>query len=181
MKIKSMAPYISLRSIRENDWPDLWSLISNEDVTHFLTWEKYTSKEAGYAFLKRAMTCISPPDEFLAICFKDKLIGTSHIIKRHEAKLQIGFSVLPNYYQIQADTLALKSLLKYISNSKWNTEGIVELWVDVHQKNEHAIKVILDCGFIQNQVEIAPKRDRYTKKVSRCKVLSKTNSKKKLH
>lgn len=156
---------VSLRKITKTDFEDLWLHISSAKVAKYLTWQAYKDKEKGKEFLKRAINESSYPSEFLAIIFKTKLVGTIHIIERKSGKSQVGFSVRPEFKDLNIEATAVKKfieLLKTRTTTKWFSNGQMELIVDIHKKNIHAKRIIRDLGFILKEEDVQKNRDRYS-------------------
>jgi predicted dehydrogenase/RimJ/RimL family protein N-acetyltransferase len=129
---------ITLRPLTEQDWPSLWELLTDPEVSRYLTWSAYTSENEGRLFLKKAIECHKMPNQFLAIIYKNSLIGTLHAIEK-EGEIQIGFSVSPLYRTLELDRRALHNLLQGL-----NTE---RCYFDLHCENSHSISVVESLGF----------------------------------
>ena len=91
------------------------------------------------------------PNQFHAVIYEDRLIGTLHAIEREEG-VQIGFSILPKYKALELDRKALQFLLKELSGSK--------CYFDLHHENRHSISIVESLGF-QKKEQITPSRSRW--------------------
>ncbi len=58
--------------------------VTNKKVTRFLTRKTYQNHDDTMSFIQYASKCIAYPNEFLAIIYGHKLIGTIHILAGEE-------------------------------------------------------------------------------------------------
>jgi RimJ/RimL family protein N-acetyltransferase len=144
---------VTLRCVTEQDWPSLWKLLTNPEVSRYLTWSAYTSENEGRLFLKKAIESNKMPDQFLAIVYRNFLIGTLHAIEKGK-EVQIGFSVLPLYKTLELDRKALHILLQELGKER--------CYFDLHHENSHSISVVERLGFKKKE-EISDSRCRWRK------------------
>lgn len=154
---------LNLRTGKESDFESVWIYSSNQEVTKFLTWDCYTSKEKCKLFFEeQVLKHKTLPNVFLMIELNDKVIGTAHIIQRSAFCNQIGFGILPEYWNKGYGTKIIKLIEKYIVDN-FESENC-EIKADMHKNNVYMRKILKNAGyeFIGN---IENNRESYTKKV----------------
>lgn len=154
---------LQFRSLELKDLSDLSEYVEDSLVTKYLTWNSYKDKLDIQKYIQSSQTKNDFPDEVLAVLFKDKVIGTVHIIYRKDEFIQVGFGVISKLWNKGFGTQIFKILLEYIDNSKWalKTNKIV---ADVHKDNIYAIRIIRKYNFIFEK-KLNDNRIRYTLKI----------------
>lgn len=155
-----MKPKINFRHLRLKDLDDVYSFVKNKNVTKFLTWKTYSSKEETLNYLNIVSKKNSFPDETLGIIYQNALIGTIHLIYRDNYNTQIGFGIKENYWNQKIGKHVVSKLIKYLKNGDWGDKTKVIL-ADVNQKNIYAIKILEKNCFVLSEKNIEKFRDRY--------------------
>ena len=138
---------IVLRNLSESDFKDLKKFVSNSQVTKYLTWKPYFDDKKIREFLEKSIACVDFPNEYLAIIYKGKLIGTIHLIDRYQGCVQFGFGIMPDLWGQGLGNVAVCMTLDYIKKTKWS-ERVKEIWADTHKDNLIAKKILLKNNFI---------------------------------
>ncbi len=141
-----MSKEIELRTAQESDFSDFWEFCSNEEVSKYLTWDKYTDKDLAKSFFEEKMLKNTElPNVYLMILYQGKVIGNAHIIERPEDGLQIGIGLLPQYWHKKLGTHALVELENYIRKN-WKSK-YCQLLADIHENNTAMRKILLNQGY----------------------------------
>ena len=160
----NLNPALKLTHLKPKDYQDLQRFVTNKKVAKYLTWKVYHKESDIREYFKKILNKDSYPDETLAIDLKNKLIGTVHIISRENRAAQIGFGLLPDFWNMGLGSIALSLMRDYIKRSTWinNSE---ELWADVNRLNRYAIKILLKSGFTLTKLKLPLNRSRYIYKI----------------
>ncbi len=140
---------ILFRHLTASDFVQLIEFVTDSKVTKYLTWEPYSDTERIKGFLNNAEKCSGFPNEFLAIIFETKLIGTVHIIDRQNGCIQFGFGITSDYWGQGLGDGIVKATLNYINTSEWQ-EKTSEIWADIHRDNIFAKQILIKNGFIRS-------------------------------
>lgn len=152
---------IAFRNLLKSDFESLKAFVGDKRVTRYLTWESYTEDKKVINFLDKAGECTEFPNEYLAVIYKQRLIGTVHLISRGNGYIQFGFGITPPYWGKGIGNEIVKKAINYIKTSSW-LENAVEIWADTHQENIHAKKILLKNKFSYNGlISQESNRERY--------------------
>ncbi len=151
------------RHLHEGDIEELWLLISDPDLSEYLTWDMYTDKKTAQEFLLQATKKTGYPDEFVGLVENGRLIGTTHCIERYKGKYQFGFSALPHHLKSVAFQKSILDVISTIASDGhgWGRAVNAELLLDLHVRNAVARRVASIIGFRLIQPGIAPMYDRF--------------------
>ena len=136
---------LALRITVEKDFDAVWSYCSNATVTKYLTWDPYTSKAEFSEFFNEKMLNASE-SLFLVITLDDVVIGTSHIIERSESTLQIGYGILPEYWNRGLGGKILGLIERYIEEH-WAGRSWTIL-LEFHKDNIAMQKIAVKRGYL---------------------------------
>ncbi len=134
--------------------------ITNPLVSKFLTWKTYVNKLEIDKYFNYAISCTNFPDEIFCIILNNEIIGTIHMISRGNKSTQIGFGLLPEFWNKGIGLRVLKKNIKFIKSSSWYGET-KEIWAVIHKDNIYAKKLFLKFGFIFNKKNTKKNFDRY--------------------
>lgn len=140
---------IELRHILPIDFNDMKSYVTNDQVTRFLTWDTYKNEEHVRGFLDKATGLNKFPNEFLGIIYKNKMIGTVHMIERKNKIVQFGFGILPVCWGRGLGAEIVKNVISYLKSGEW-IKFVNLVVADIHKDNVHAIRVLEQCGFTKS-------------------------------
>ena len=120
--------------------------LKNNKVSKFLSWKPYKDIIKIKNYFKYATNSINFPDEILSINYNGTSIGTAHILSKGGGVTQIGFGILPNFWNKGLGSIILKKLILYIKKSEWsnNTKEIIGV---IHKNNIYAIKIFQKENF----------------------------------
>lgn len=148
---------IQLRHIYQSDkW--IKAYITDIQVTKFLTRNAYIRQRDIDKFIEYASTCISYPNEFLAILYEDKPIGTAHILSENDY-IKIGFGIMPYIRWKWLGTQLVKHIIQYVSQS--SRHHISKIVAEVHVENKAAVHVLLNNNFTLLEMADMHSREKY--------------------
>lgn len=154
---------ITIRHLKIKDSQQLWSFVSDDAITKYLTWKSYVDKKDSDDYLLIATKKKSFPDEVLGICVDDRLVGTIHMISRGGNRVQFGYGILKNEWGNGYATKGSELALLYLRKTWLKSFDAIEVWADVHKKNLAGIGVAEKLGFALMCKNVEPNRDRYVK------------------
>lgn len=137
---------IQLRNFCLADLDDLYERASDEEVTKFMTWETFKSKEKLREFLVKV---VIPHPWFKAICVNGKPIG--HVMLKqgtniHGCRAEMGYAIARKYWKMgfttQAVTAALKLGFKEL-------QGVKRIEALVLPENAASARVLEKAGFVK--------------------------------
>jgi RimJ/RimL family protein N-acetyltransferase len=139
---------ITLRPFRESDLEDFYGWASDDEVTRFMTWETFKSKEKAREFLKRV---IIPHPWFRAICTtedKPKVIG--HVVMEqgsgiHICRAEVGYAISRKYW---GNGFATKALTRALHTAFQEVEGLKRIQALVLPENVASQRVLHKAGFV---------------------------------
>ncbi|KAJ9182133.1 hypothetical protein P3X46_006159 [Hevea brasiliensis] len=140
---------ISFRPLEVSDVDDFMVWASDERVTHFCSFNPYTSKEDGINYIKN--TVISHP-WFRAICLNNRPIGAISVTKNSGNDIcrgELGYVLAGQYWGKGIATRAVKMVAKTIFSERPELERL-EALVDV--QNVGSQKVLEKAGFTREGV-----------------------------
>lgn len=129
--------------------------ITNPLVCIFLSWQPYHKENDIQDYFSYAKSCTNFPDEILCIIYEDRCVGTAHILKREGRIAQIGFGILPEYWNKGIGTTVCEKIINYIRESRW-FENIDILRAVIAQQNTAALKIIAKLGFVLDKINTKP-------------------------
>lgn len=137
---------VLLRPATENDFEAFWKFASDENVSKYLTWEKYEDRRnAQKFFYEKILKNQELPNAYLMIEYNGIVIGNAHIIARSKFKLQIGIGLVPNYWNKGLGSKSLLELERYIK--KHGNNLYYELLADIHQNNEVMRNILIKNNY----------------------------------
>lgn len=155
---------IFLRNFKSEDLLVVEEYVTSKKVAKFLTWKAYSNKDEILDYFQKALNLNKYPNEFLIIMNNNNAIGTTHIIFRGEEITQIGFGILPKYWNQGIGSLILPAIIKYIKKSEFYEKSKI-ICADISIDNIAAIKIFIKNNFILYKQNFQPNRDRYIYKL----------------
>jgi RimJ/RimL family protein N-acetyltransferase len=108
------------------------------------------------------MKCKKFPDEIFCITFNNEIIGTSHMVFRGNKDVQIGFGILPEFWnQGLGYKISIKIIQHIVNSSEWSKK-VSRISVVIHNKNIYALKIFAKLGFSLETKNIKDNFDKYT-------------------
>lgn len=142
-----MSKNIKLRHVNSNDFDEVWAYCSDPHVTKYLTWDHYVSKEDFKDFfIEKMLTSKNISNLFLVITLDNKVLGTAHIIQRAENVLQIGFGILPIYWNKGFGSQIIRLIEDYIVNNSNKKSWIIR--ADFHKENYFIYKILEKQNYV---------------------------------
>lgn len=142
-----MSKNIKLRHVNSNDFDEVWAYCSDPHVTKYLTWDHYVSKEDFMDFFtEKMLTSKNISNLFLVITIDNNVLGTAHIIQRAENVLQIGFGILPIYWNQGFGSQIIRLIEDYIVNNSNKKSWIIR--ADFHKGNYAVYKILKKQNYI---------------------------------
>jgi RimJ/RimL family protein N-acetyltransferase len=137
---------IQLRNFCLADLDDLYEWASDEEVTKFMTWEAFKSKEKLREFLVKV---VIPHPWFKAICFKGKPIG--HVMLKqgtgiHNCRAEMGYAIARKYWRMGFTTEAVTTALKMGFKE---LQGVKRIEALVLPENVASARVLEKAGFLK--------------------------------
>jgi RimJ/RimL family protein N-acetyltransferase len=148
----------------EKDTKKVREYITNPQVANFLTWEPYKNEVEIKKYFKYAFSCGDFPDEILCILFNNEVIGTAHLLKRDNENMQIGFGILPKFWNKGLGSKISLELIQYIKNSIW-AKKINHIRAVIHKDNMYAQRIFTKLNFDLKQKNIKGDFDLYVLKL----------------
>lgn len=139
---------IALGHIRPSDYRSMKSYVTDPKVSQFLTWKPYNDEKKIKDFFNTSTSLNEYPNEFLGIYFKNKMIGTVHLIERENKMVQFGFGILPCFWGNDFGSMIVKQTILYLKKGLWFLR-VKTIVADVHKKNIFSIRVLEENGFIK--------------------------------
>lgn len=140
---------ISLRPLDVSDVDDFMVWASDERVTHFCSFNPYTSKEDGINYIKNT---VIPHPWLRAICLNNRPIGAISVTKNSGNDVcrgELGYVLAARYWGKGIATKAVKMVAKTIFN-QWPELKRLEALVDV--ENVGSQRVLEKAGFMREGV-----------------------------
>ncbi|KAL5541540.1 hypothetical protein UlMin_009250 [Ulmus minor] len=135
---------ISLRPFDLSDIEDFMEWASDEKVTKYCTWEPYTTKEEGIAYIKDK---VIPHPWFKSICLDNKKIGSISVSSNSgndRCRGELGYVLGSKYWGRGIGTKAVRLVCETIFK-EWPHLERLEALVDV--ENVRSQKVLEKVGF----------------------------------
>ncbi|VVB07444.1 unnamed protein product [Arabis nemorensis] len=133
---------VHLRPMTISDVDDFMVWATDTDVTRYCTWEPYTSREAGIAFINDV---VLPHPWLRAICLEnDRPIGSISVTPVDKIRGEIGYVIGSKYWGKGIATEAVRLVAAEIFKEKPEMERL-EALVDVD--NVGSQKVLEKVGF----------------------------------
>jgi RimJ/RimL family protein N-acetyltransferase len=143
-----MADVLSLRNFTTDDLDHFLEWATDPEVTKFLTWEPYTSRDEALAFL----TSVAIPHPWLkAICLDGKAIGSINLRKGsgvHRCLAVMGYCLSRKYWGRGYVTQAVKLAL----STGFQDLDVVRIEALVNPKNIGSRRVLEKAGFQQDDL-----------------------------
>ncbi|CAM6103972.1 unnamed protein product [Calypogeia fissa] len=137
---------LSLRNFTTDDLDHFLEWATDPQVTEFLTWEPYTSREEALSFLRR----VAIPNPWLkAICLDGKAIGSINLRKGshiHKCVAEMGYCLARKYWGKGYATRAVKLAV----SSGFEDVGVSRIQALVHPENIGSRRVLEKAGFQQD-------------------------------
>lgn len=129
----------------ESDFDNVWRYSSDEDVTKYLTWNKYEKLRDFETFFKEQyLKNLQFPNFFRTISSDSRFAGTLHMLVRKRDTLQIGFGLLPEFWGRRVGSIVLDNVCQMIVDQY---PKIRTIQADVNRDNVAMIKMIESYGF----------------------------------
>lgn len=109
--IHSKEEKISLRTLSSADIDDFMEWATDDEVTRFMMWDSYKSREDAEIFFKNV---VEKHGWFKAICLGEKVIGSMTLDKgkgAHSCKAELGYVLAKKYWGKGLVTQAIKNAL----------------------------------------------------------------------
>lgn len=111
---------IYLRKLNLKDANDLFEYVSNENVTHYLTWNPHKNIEETKAYLSNVATKYDQDTYRWAICLKEnnKVIGTIDVVRlnKENEEAEIGYVLNDKYHNHGYMSEAFNGVINYLFN-----------------------------------------------------------------
>ncbi|OAY55740.1 uncharacterized N-acetyltransferase p20 [Manihot esculenta] len=140
---------ISFRPLDVSDVDDFMVWASDERVTHFCSFNPYTSKEDGINYIKNT---VIPHPWLRAICLNNRPIGAISVTKNSGNDVcrgELGYVLAARYWGKGIATKAVKMVAKTIFSERPELERL-EALVDV--ENVGSQRVLEKAGFTREGV-----------------------------
>ena len=124
------SPELSLRPLDLSDKDEYMVWATDGKVSRFCSWDTFTSKEAGIAYIKNT---IIPYPWFRAICLDDKVIGAILVSANNagnRCRGELGYVLTSKYWGKRIATRAVKMVASTIFK-EWPHLERMEALVDV--------------------------------------------------
>ncbi len=155
-----MESMIELKHITIKNIPAVSNYIVNPEVSKFLTWKPYTNEIDIQKYFDYAVKCLDFPDEIFCIIFEDEIIGTAHLLYRPNESVQIGFGILPRFWNKGLGYKVAIEIIQYIRNSRWSKETKRIIAV-IHKKNVFASRIFIKLDFCLEKENVKDNFDQY--------------------
>ena len=137
-----------LRKLDDNDYQEIFSLRSSDDVNKYIDREKATDIEQAKVFIKKIEAAISENRSFYwAICFNDnkKLIGTTGLWNFSEDRTiaEVGYELNPSYQKRGIMNEALESVIHY----GFTELKLITLLAFSHKENNNSVRLLEKNNF----------------------------------
>lgn len=130
------------------DVDDFYEWASDEEVTRFMTWEPFKSKQQAREYVANV---VIPHPWFKAICIQgnDKAIG--HIMLKqgsgmNSCRAEMGYAISRKYWKMGVTTQAVITALKIALKE---LKGITRIEALVLPENVASVRVLEKAGFIK--------------------------------
>ncbi|KAL1543263.1 hypothetical protein AAHA92_20263 [Salvia divinorum] len=137
---------ISLRPIKKSDMDDFMVWASDERVTHFCTWDSYTSRDEALHFLNNSAI---PHPWYRAICVGDRAVGSISVTPgsgTRSSTAELGYVVAFEHWGKGVATEAVRIVASTIFQ-EWPLLQRLEAFVD--PDNGGSQKVLEKAGFVR--------------------------------
>lgn len=137
---------VQLRNFCPADLEDFYEWASDEEVTKFMTWEAFKSKETLREFLLKV---VIPQPWFKAICFRGKPIG--HVMLKqgtniHNCRAEMGYAIARRYWGMGFTTEAVTTALQMGFKE---LQGVKRIEALVLPQNVASARVLEKAGFVK--------------------------------
>lgn len=137
---------VSLRRFGVGDADELYEWGGDPEVTKFMTWETFTSKEEAREYVAKV---ILPHPWFKAICLNGKPIG--HVVLKqgsgiHSCRAEVGYAIGRRYWKRGLTTTALVAALQMAFKDK-ELQGMERVDALVLPENVASARVLEKAGF----------------------------------
>lgn len=155
---------IVLRSLSENDYPEIYALRSNASVNTFLNRKPCASITEAKEFIAIILENSNQGDSYywaIASLEDNSLLGTICIyaISEQDRSCQIGYELMPQQQKKGYVTEALKLVLLWIQQKL----PIKTVIAETHKENTSSIQVLLQHDFQLKAVDSGSKIVTYIK------------------
>ena len=138
--------HVQLRNFCLADLDDLYEWASDEEVTKFMTWEAFKSKEQLREYMVKV---VIPHPWFKAVCLNGKPIG--HVMLKqgtgiHSCRAEMGYAIARKYWSRGFTTQAVKAALKL---GFIELPGLKRIEALVLPDNIASARVLEKAGFIK--------------------------------
>ncbi|XP_068635975.1 uncharacterized protein [Aristolochia californica] len=148
-RVGKETPEITLRKFDLSDVDDFMVWATDDRVSRFCSWDTYTSKEAGLAYLRDT---VLPHPWFRAICVDNRPIGAISLIPgsgNDECRAEMGYVLASGYWGKGIATRAVKMVVSRVFD-EWTHLERVEALVEV--ENPGSQRVLERAGFSKEGV-----------------------------
>lgn len=137
---------LRLKHVAKDDFSQIKKYITHPMVSKYLSWQPYTASSKIDQYFAYALQSTHFPDEIFSIIFNKKIIGTAHILNKGNNITQVGFGILPEFWNKGIGTEVAQKIIGRIENSPWSPSSQYIL-IKVHKKNLFAKKIADKLAF----------------------------------
>lgn len=128
--------------IREKDLPALMALMTDDTVKQTYMVPDFASAAEAEAMARRLMDLTRDPTRHRAgIFLQDGLIGIIHDVMQKEDTVEIGYALLPAYYNQGYCSEAFRGVIQWM----WQ-HGFRKVIAGAFEENRASIRVMEKCG-----------------------------------
>ena len=161
MGMEFMTRRLSVRQIMEKDIPALMELLTNDTVKQTYMVPDFASEAEAEASARRLMARSKDPERYMAgIFLQDSLIGMIHDVERKDDGVEVGYALLPAYYNQGYCSEALQGAMEWLF-----AHGFRKVMAGAFEENRASLRVMEKCGMtLQPETEDID----YRGKIHRC-------------
>ncbi|GLJ41315.1 hypothetical protein SUGI_0855150 [Cryptomeria japonica] len=139
---------VQLRSFCLADVDDFYEWASDEEVTRFMTWELFKSKQQAREYVANV---VIPHHWFKAICIQGSNKAIGHIMLEqgsgmNSCRAEMGYAISRKYWKMGVTTQAVITAIKIGSKE---LQGITRIEALVLPENVASARVLEKAGFIK--------------------------------
>ncbi|KAH9325051.1 hypothetical protein KI387_005229, partial [Taxus chinensis] len=137
---------VQLRNFSMGDVDDFYEWASDEEVTRFMTWEPFKSKEHAREYVSKV---VIPHPWFKAICLNGGNKAIGHIMLKqgsgiHSCRAELAYAISRNYWKMGVTTRAVATAVKMGFKE---LQGIERIEAFVLPENVASSRVLEKAGF----------------------------------
>ena len=157
MGMEFMTKRLSVGQISEKDIPALMELLTDNTVKHTYMVPDFSSLAEVETSARRLMDRSKDPERYMAgIFLQGDLIGIIHDVMQKEDTVEIGYALLPAYYNQGYCSEAFRGVIRWM----WQ-QGFRKVIAGAFEENKASIRVMEKCGMtLQPETEMIDYRGR---------------------